>query len=158
MGYQVRSFRLPDETNAAIREVRKNGSFRSDTEALIHIVSEYVKGLGRTLTKNDLDAVTGAVAEQIRREYKDQIRKIMYSTGETERRSHLILDAVNTMLYDSSATFLMEASGQLRHEVIRQSEENYTKMLEHRKQIRDEKRWKKGVMEGGRDPDPGPGG
>ena len=155
MGYQVRSFRLPDETNAIIAEAKERCGCRSDTEALIRIVSDSVHLREQTISDAVKEAIIRSVVNQIRREFKRQLDQIRCSGAETERCCHLILDAINTMLYDSSATFLMEAKGQLRHEVIRQSEENYTKMIEHRKQIRDNKRWKEGVMEHGRDPDPG---
>lgn len=156
MGYQVRSFRLPNETYAAITEVKKACGYRTDTEALIHVVSEYDHKRKRMITDADRDAIAHSVMELIRQEFKQQLSQLAHSGAETERRCYLILDAVNTMLYDSSATFLMEASGQLRHEVIRQSEENYTKMLGHGKQIRDNRRWKE-MIDRGRDPDSGTG-
>ncbi|MBR3206131.1 MAG: hypothetical protein IKF58_06930 [Bacillus sp. (in: Bacteria)] len=139
-GTTRKNYRMTDECLQVIKETQERHRFATETQTLHHIIMDYQRRRQKDFTETDKDAATKEIAARVKEELDPLLRQIRSGVKETERQTYITLDAVNTILYDSSATFLMAASGQLRHKVVCESEENYKKMLQRRKQIRDNRK------------------
>ena len=144
-----KEFRLSEEDLNKIRDLKREHGIHSDTDMFIHLLREHQTCDAPVLSENDKEELIEQAADETERRLAKRLDRIKAATVITEKNTALILDAVNTMLYDCNAAFLMKASGYTRHHVIRESEEQYQKTLEHNKQIHDdqmkrgERRWRK---------------
>ena len=144
-----KEFRLSEEDLKRFRDLKREHGIRSDTDMFIHLLREHQTCDAPVLSEKDKEELIEQAADAVERRLLKRLERIRKATAISEKNTALILDAVNTMLYDSNAAFLMKASGYTRHHVIRESEEQYQKTLEHNKQVHDdqrkrgERRWQK---------------
>lgn len=139
-----KAYRLPEEALSVIEETKSEKGFATETEALLYILSEHKRKKDMTVSDPDKEEIADLVVERMQERFKKQFDRIRLASTFSERYSYIILDAINTMLYDSKATFLMKASGQTAHKVVKASEENFKEMIEKNKQIRDNDNLKRG--------------
>lgn len=139
-----KAYRLPEESLSVIEETKNEKGFTTETEALLYILSEHKRKKDMTISDPDKEEIASLVIKRIQEKFKKQFDRIRLASTFSERYSYIILDAINTMLYDTKATFLMKASGETAHKVIRTSEENFKEMIEKNKQIRDNDNLKRG--------------
>lgn len=137
MEKRQKSYRLESDLLEILDRVKKDNSFTSETEALTYIIKEYDRQANATLTDKDKSDIADLVVRSLTDKLKNQTDRIRLASTFSERYSYMILDAINTLLYESDNLFLMPANGETKHEVIRKSEENYKAMIERNKQIRD---------------------
>ena len=149
MKMQRKEFRLSEEDMKRFEKLKREHGFHSDTDMFIHLLREHQTCDAPVLSEKDKEELIEQAADAVERRLLKRLERIRKATAISEKNTALILDAVNTMLYDSNAAFLMKASGYTRHHVIRESEEQYQKTLEHNKQVHDdqrkrgERRWQK---------------
>lgn len=139
-----KAYRLPEEALSVIEETKNEKGFSTETEALLYILSEHKRKEDMTISDPDKEEIASLVIDRMQEKFKKQFDRIRLASTFSERYSYIILDAINTMLYDSKATFLMKASGETAHKVIRTSEANFKEMIEKNKQIRDNDNLKRG--------------
>lgn len=141
---QRKEYRLPEEVISIIEETKKEKGFPTETEALTYIILEHKRKGGLTISDDDMERISESVVTRMQEKFKKDFTRIRLASTFSERYSYIILDAINTMLYDTKATFLMKASGETAHKVVRASEENFKEMVEKNKQIRDNDNLKRG--------------
>lgn len=139
-----KEYRLPEEAVGIIEETKNERGFSTETEALIWILAEHKRQKDMTVSDSDKDKIAELVVDRMQDKFKKQFDRIRLASTFSERYSYIILDAINTMLYDTKATFLMKASGETAHKVIRASEENFKELIEKNKQIKDNDNLKRG--------------
>ena len=144
MATTQKHYRLPEDVIDIIQETKAQGGFTTETEALIGIIRSYKREKEATLSDADIECIAESVTASIHEKYKKTLDRIRLASTFSERYGYIILDAVNTMLYETDQTFLMPASGEQTHIVIRESLARYKEMIEHNKQVKDNENLKRG--------------
>ena len=139
-----KSFRLEADVVEVLNKVKEVNDFRSDTEALMFIIREYNRQSESIITDNDIKKIADMTVDLLTDKLKNQMDRIRLASTFSERYSYMILDAINTMLYEQDGIFLLPANGETKHEVLKQSEENFKGMIERNKQIHDDREGKRG--------------
>lgn len=139
-----KAYRLPEEALETIEETKKEKGFSTETEALLYILEEHKRQKATTVSDGDMEKIADVVIGKMQEKFRKDFTRIRLASTFSERYSYIILDAINTMLYDTKATFLMKASGETAHKVIRASEDSFKEMVEKNKQIRDNDNLKRG--------------
>ena len=134
---------MTEECLQMIKETQERHQFATQTQALHHIIMEYRRRIEEDAGKREEDAVAGKIAAAVKMELIPLLRQIRSSGSETERYAYLMLDAINPMLYDGNAAFLISAFGEMQHKVLKESEEDYREKQAHRKQNSDDRKWRR---------------
>ena len=142
-GTTRKNYRMTDECLQVIKETQERRQFATQTQALHHIITEYRCMIEKDAGKREEDDVARKIAAAVKAELTPLLRQIRSSGSETEHYAYLMLDAINTMLYDANAAFLIPAFGEMQHKVLEESEENYRERLAHRKQNSDNRKWRR---------------
>ena len=132
-----KSYRLPDDVIRIVETVQKEKSFATETESITYIIKEYARQSRSGITDNDKNEIADITAGIITDKLKNQMDRIRLASTFSERYSYMVLDAINTLLYEHDNLFLMPANGETKHSVVEQSESNYKAMIERNKQIKD---------------------
>lgn len=139
-----KAYRLPEDVLEIIEQTKEEGGYATETETLISMIRSYNRQADSSITETDIDNIADAVATNLQERYKKTFDRIRLAASFAERYSYVILDAVNTMLYETEATFLMPASGGQEHAVVRESLAKFKEHIERNKQIKDNDNLKRG--------------
>lgn len=139
-----KEYRLPEEGLEIIEETKKEKGFPTETEALIYILNEHKRQKESSLSDQDKEELAEIIIDKIQSRFKKPFDRIRLASTFSERYSYIALDAINTMLYESNASFLMKASGETKHKVIQDSEKAFLELIEKNKQIKDNDNLKRG--------------
>ena len=71
----------------------------------------------------------------------ERITKIVLTSMETEKNSHILIDVINTILFKMNINHLV-SPGAIEHDVITESKKIHEKSLRKKKQYKDNKREK----------------
>ena len=139
-----KEYRLPEEVLKVIETVKKENNFKSETEALVYIISAYRNQDDSTVSDEDKEKIADLVIEKMQSKFKKKYDRVRLASSSAEKYTYILLDAMNTLMYETKAKFLMKAQGYTRHEVIKKSEEDFKAIIERNKQIKDNEELKKG--------------
>ena len=119
-------YRLPEETLKIISAVREERNIKTDTEALIYIITEYKN------QKNFADMI----ADEIEGRNTRWIEQIKWDTKTAGYNSQILMDAVNSILYylDLQVCYYVD---EVKSTVIEKSEGYLKRKIEKRKQYKD---------------------
>lgn len=141
-GTTRKNYRMTDECLQVIKETQERHRFATETQTLHHIITEYRRMTEKDDEKRKEDDAVRKIAAAVKAEMTPLLRQIRSNGTETEHYAYLMLDAINTMLYDANTSFLIPAFGEMQHKVLEESEEIYKKRLAQRKQISDDRKRK----------------
>ena len=124
-----KGYNLPEQALRTIVETKREHGFTNDTDALIYILDDYSRKKRYTLSHQEKSDIAQMVMAKFNEQYRRNVDRTKFASAAAERYAFLCLDVLNTLLYESNATFLMKASGETRHQVVRESEQDYQKRL-----------------------------
>lgn len=120
-----KNYRLTEECLQVLRRTQEQQQFKTETETLHYIIMEHERQKEEGTAWLEKESAQRIITEEMNQKLSPVFRRIYSTVSETERQTYMILDAINTMLYDGKATFLMEADGQTKHRILMDSERNY---------------------------------
>lgn len=121
-------YNLPEQTVNIIHKVMEEKNFKYEVDAVIFIIGHYAQN------KFFKDETLKAFDEK----YKDLFTRLRLATRTAEQNSIVLLDAVNTLLYEfQSAKLLMPAEEGTIHPVISSSKANLKEKINSYKQRKD---------------------
>lgn len=134
------AYRLPEDVHQIIETTRKEQGLSTKTDAVVHMIRDYDRRQKQVISDDDMRRMANMVCSSIDAMYQGKQERILRAASGGEHYAFLILDAINTLLYDANAAFLIPAFGEMQHKVLQESEENYRKRIERNKQIKDDRR------------------
>jgi hypothetical protein len=134
-----KDYRLPEETVRIIDNTKSEHGLTSETEALCFIVAAYDRHTKSRLKDKEKEEIVDAILEKFTERYGDAITRTKFASVEAERCSHLALDVLNSQLYESRISRFVPADFGSMHSILEASDKHYRKIIEIRKQRRDDK-------------------
>ena len=139
-----KNYRLPEDIVEIIKKTKESGGYSTETEAVISMIRSFGRDGETSLTEKDKIEVANLVVASIHERYKKTFDRIRLASTFSERYGYLLLNVMNTMLYETDASYLMPAEGEQAHPVIRESLARYKDMVERNKQVKDNDNLKRG--------------
>ena len=144
---------LSDTHIKIIKNVMKeNAACNTEAAALRYIIESYEN------EKTQSEKITELVLNEIEEQFAERLNQIEYAVKETEKKSHILIDVINTilfnipninhvvspcLLYTSDAADDLThvvSPGAVEHNVITESKQIHEKKLRKKKQYRDNRR------------------
>ena len=117
-------FELKEEQIEIIREVMKqHPECNTEAAAISYIIESY------NYEKSEAERIS------------EKLERLEYAVKETEKNSHVLIDVVNTILFQMNINHLV-SPGAIEHNVITESKKIHEKSLRKKKQYKDNKRKK----------------
>lgn len=126
-----KAYRLPENVVEIISRVQAEKNIKTETEALIHIITEY---------KNQRE-LAAMVADEIESRNASWMEQVKWDVKTAGYNSQILMDAVNSILFylDLEVCYYVN---EVRSTVIEKSEEYLKRKIEKRKQYKDNYRRK----------------
>ena len=128
-----KTYDLPESSIEIIHETMKEKGFKTEVDTVIYLIEK---------TKDE-----NILINKMKEEFKNDIVRFRLGLRTAEHNSIVIKDAINSMLYFYELEKLIPACGEKTHFVIAQSEENLKKLIEQRKQEKDDRNSKLNEVE-----------
>ena len=135
-----KSYRLSEDILQIIEKTKAEQNLKTETDAVEYMIREHDQRHQQTISDADVRRIAEMVGGKIREMYQGKQERILRAASAGEHYAFLILDAINTLLYDANAAFLIPAFGEMQHKVLQESEENYRTRIDRNKQITDDRR------------------
>lgn len=117
-------FELKEEQIEIIRKVMKqHPECNTEAAAIRYIIESY------NYEKSEAERIS------------EKLERLEYAVKETEKNSHVLIDVVNTILFQMNINHLV-SPGAIEHNVITESKKIHEKSLRKKKQYKDNKRKK----------------
>lgn len=133
MAKKQRNFYLSDEDFNILEKYALENGFSSNTNALAYLI--------RHSQDKQEEKVAIAVREELEKNYM-QKERLRWSTQTAEQNSIVILDAINTLLFQLNAETLIPADT-IPHQIVKQSKALIKDRIAHFKQKSDERKRRK---------------
>lgn len=124
-----KQFSLEEIDLDIINKVKKDFSFRNESETLRYIL--------RRFSKNEQKL--NFIADDVYFKFKDDITRLRLGLRTAEQNSIIILDLLNTLLYEYKIDILMPAYSYTTHDLVTKSKERIKEIIEANKQRKDNK-------------------
>ena len=121
-----KTYGLPEEILEIISRVREERNIKSDTEALIHIITEF---------KNQRE-LASIIADEIEERNSGWMEQVRWDTKTAGYNSQILMDAINTILYEMDYQVCYYAD-EVQSTVIEKSVNHLQRKIEKRKQRKD---------------------
>lgn len=121
-----KAYRLPENVVEIISRVQAEKNIKTETEALIHIITEY---------KNQRE-LAAMVADEIEDRNASWMEQVKWDTKTAGYNSQILMDAVNSILYEMDYQVCYYAD-EVQSTVIEKSVNHLQRKIEKRKQRKD---------------------
>jgi len=129
-----KNFNLTEDVLDEFKNIKRELNLKTDSAVLTYLIRSYRER--NNLSEN--------IVIDIEKKFKNTFDRIRLASQFSERYSYTILDAVNTLLYEfDNAQILFPAKGDTTHKVVRASIGNLKRIIEERKQLKDDREKKK---------------
>lgn len=126
---------LSDTHIKIIKNVMKeNAACNTEAAALRYIIESYEN------EKTQSEKITELVLNEIEEQFAERLNQIEYAVKETEKKSHILIDVINTILFNIPNINHVVSHGAVEHNVITESKQIHEKKLRKKKQYRDNRR------------------
>lgn len=126
---------LSDTHIKIIKNVMKeNAACNTEAAALRYIIESYEN------EKTQSEKITELVLNEIEEQFTERLNQIEYAVKETEKESHILIDVINTILFNIPNINHVVSPGAVEHNVITESKQIHEKKLRKKKQYRDNRR------------------
>lgn len=126
---------LSDTHIKIIKNVMKeNATCNTEAAALRYIIESYEN------EKTQSEKITELVLNEIEEQFAERLNQIEYAVKETEKKSHILIDVINTILFNIPNINHVVSAGAVEHNVITESKQIHEKKLRKKKQYRDNRR------------------
>ena len=126
---------LSDTHIKIIKNVMKeNAACNTEAAALRYIIESYEN------EKTQSEKITELVLNEIEEQFAERLNQLEYAVKETEKESHILIDVINTILFNIPNINHVVSPGAVEHKVITESKQIHEKKLRKKKQYRDNRR------------------
>ena len=126
---------LSDTHIKIIKNVMKeNAACNTEAAALRYIIESYEN------EKTQSEKITELVLNEIEEQFAERLNQIEYAVKETEKKSHILIDVINTILFNIPNINHVVSPVAVEHNVITESKQIHEKKLRKKKQYRDNRR------------------
>lgn len=120
-----KTYDLPEGSIEIIHEVMKAKGFKTEIDTIIYLIEK----------SRDENVLINKMKE----EFKNDIVRFRLGLRTAEQNSIVIKDILNSLLYFYDIDSLLPASGDTLHKVIQEAEINLKKLIEQKKQEKDDR-------------------
>lgn len=119
-------YKLPEEVIEIITQIQKERNIKTETEALMYIITEY---------KNQRE-LASMIADEIEERNSGWMEQVRWDTKTAGYNSQILMDAINTILYEMDYQVCYYAD-EVQSTVIEKSVNHLQRKIEKRKQRKD---------------------
>lgn len=129
-------FELKEQQIKIIQQVmNEKPECNTEAAALRYIIESY------DYEKSEAERITKIVLTSMEKILSERLDRLEYAVKETEKNSHILIDVINTILFQMNINHLV-SPGAIEHDVITESKKIHEKSLRKKKQYKDNKREK----------------
>ena len=137
-----KKFNFTEIECSKFNKIKMDLGYKTDNKVLAYLINSYEER--ETMVDTLTTKIDKMFEEKMEGKLKKTFERIRFSSTASERYGYVLLDIMNTLLFDfPKADVLLPANGETKHKMVAESQFNLSKMIEARKQTRDNEQQKK---------------